>query len=198
MAQDRKPYVTPVGRVTWNYVYDGKENQSGVLERKLTLIFDNPADLAGLVELYKQAVADKWGTNPPKNLRSPFKSNRDVEWEGAENPAGFHVEFKDRFGQPQVIDRNGEFLTKESGRFYSGCFAKVSTTTYAYDKKPGVAMQPGVSFNLCNVQKWEDGPPLVAVRTDAADDFGVQTFEGSEAAGDFYDPLGGESTPDAF
>ena len=41
------------------------------------MIFDKDADLTPLKDIIKEAVRNKWGSNPPKNLKVPLRDGND-------------------------------------------------------------------------------------------------------------------------
>ena len=67
-----KKVVTPTFRASFVNVFEPRQNgQSGKLEYSVKMIFDKDADLTGLKEIIKEAIRNKWGNNPPKNLKMP-------------------------------------------------------------------------------------------------------------------------------
>ena len=73
MANGRK-IVTPVFRASFVYVFTPRKNeQSGKDEYSIKMIFDKDADLSDLKAIIKEAIADKWGSNPPRGLKLPLK-----------------------------------------------------------------------------------------------------------------------------
>lgn len=156
--------TSPIGRVSYPNVFVAKE-YDGKKSFSITLLFDKTADLSGMKSAYEAAVKEKWGNKVPSNLRSPF---RDGDEKDQPEYAGMtYVTFRageDR--KPQVVDASLNQITQESGMFYSGCYAKVSYSCYAYDKQGN----KGVAFSLGNIQKVRDGEPLDG-RTTAENDF---------------------------
>lgn len=66
---------------------------------------------------------------------------------------------------PQIVDRAVKPILDRS-EVYSGCYAKVSLSFYAFNSNGN----KGVACGLGNIQKVRDGEPLGG-RTNAADDF---------------------------
>ena len=66
---------------------------------------------------------------------------------------------------PQIVDRAVKPILDRS-EVYSGCYARVSLSFYAFNSNGN----KGVACGLGNIQKVRDGEPLGG-RTNAADDF---------------------------
>lgn len=66
---------------------------------------------------------------------------------------------------PQIVDRAVKPILDRS-EMYSGCYARVSLSFYAFNSNGN----KGVACGLANIQKVRDGEPLGG-RTNAADDF---------------------------
>ncbi len=158
------PKVSPVGRVSFPDAYKPRkmEGSDGDPKYAVTLLFDDGADLAEMKAAAAAAAKEKFG-DKVKGLRSPFRAGDDKEYDGYAGKT--YV----RFSSPQapaVVDGRKQPITEASGRFYAGCFARVSWTCYAYDK----GGNRGVAFGLGNIQKTGDGEPFSS-RTTADDDF---------------------------
>lgn len=156
--------TSPIGRVSYPNVFTAKEFD-GKKSFSLTLLFDKTADLSAMKAEAEKVAAEKWGKKLPANLRMPFRDGD--EKEQPEYAGKIYVTFRageDR--KPQVVNADLSPISQESGQFYSGCFAKVSYSCYAYDKQGN----KGVAFSLGNIQKIRDGEPLDG-RTTAENDF---------------------------
>ncbi|MBO5002563.1 MAG: DUF2815 family protein, partial [Prevotella sp.] len=68
---------------------------------------------------------------------------------------------------PQIVDKAVNPILDRS-EVYSGCYARVSLTFYAFNSNGN----KGIACGLGNIQKVRDGEPLGG-RTNAADDFGA-------------------------
>lgn len=144
---------------------DGKQ----VMEYSLQALFPKDADLSALKAAAKQAAVDKWGTDVPKNLRSPFRiEKQDGSVPDALEEGGSFMNFKTT-KQPGVIDAARQDII-DPVEFYSGCWARASVNAFAYGG-PGTKFSPGVAFGLQNLQKLEDGDPLGGTRVKASDEF---------------------------
>lgn len=164
--------ISPVGRVSYPSVFqvndfDGKRNY------QVTLLFDKSADLSDMKALATKVAKEKWGDQMPENFRSSFRDGNkknQPEYEGMT-----YITFKAQESRrPQVVGPDLSAIVEQDGSFYAGCFAKVSYSCYAYEKKGNV----GVAFGLNNVQKVRDGDRLDG--GSSAD----EDFEALEAAAD--------------
>lgn len=158
--------MTPVFRVAFQSVFKAKafsEDQDPKFE--ITMLFPKGSDLKELKRVAKLAISEKWGDNPPKNLRSPFKDGDEKDYDGF---AG-HISVKavsDR--RPGLVDRDGTKIISEED-FYSGCYAIATVVAFPYGGK-GSPWSPGVSFGLRNIMKIRDGEPFEGGAT-AEEDF---------------------------
>lgn len=167
--------VSPVGRVSYPHVFEANEFQ-GKRNFSITLIFDSADELKDMKALANEVAKAKWPKGLPSNFRSPFRDGDEKnqpEYEGKT-----YITFKcneDR--PPQVVGPDKQPIVKGSGKFYPGCFARVSFSCYAYD----TAGNRGVSFGLNNVQKVRDGDRLDSGSTadsdfDALEEVGADLF----------------------
>ena len=77
----RKVY-TPVFRASFVNVFTPRKNQqTGKDEYSIKMIFNQDADLKDMKEICKEAIQEKWGTNPPKNIKTPFRMGNDGDIE---------------------------------------------------------------------------------------------------------------------
>ena len=127
--------------------------------------FPPTANLAPLKKEAEQAAKDKWGDKMPKNLRSPFRLNEELE-----NPVisigddWVIISFSanaDR--RPGIVDANRQDIIDDAD-VYSGAWYRAQVRAYAYDK----AGNKGVSFGLQNVQKLRDDDPIGSGRIPAS------------------------------
>lgn len=165
----KKP-TSPIGRVSYPYVFNPQTNDEDKKTYSLTLLFDKTADLSEM----RKAAADAEkeflkGKKPPAGWRSPFRDGdeKNADGEHPEYAGKIYVSFRaTESRKPQVVDAQLNPISQESGEFYAGCFAKVSYSAYGYKVKGN----QGVAFGLGNIQKVRDGEPLDG-RTTAENDF---------------------------
>ena len=125
------------------------------------------ARLKAAQEAAKKEGLQVFGGSIPKNLQTTIHDG-DEEADLERNPElegsyYFNVSSKRR---PGVVDRNVQPIL-DSTEVYSGMYARVSLTAYAYSYKG----KKGVTFGLENVQKIRDGEVLGGGATRAEDDF---------------------------
>lgn len=156
---------TPEGRVSFPKVFE-KSDYSGKFE--LTLVFPKSTDITPLINAARDTAVAKWGDKIPAGLRSPFrKCGSKPETYGEDfDPEDIFIAFRSQNRQPGVVDAAVQPIMDQS-EFYPGCWARVSTNAYAYDKRGN----KGVGFGLINIQKVRDDEPLAASAVKAEDDF---------------------------
>jgi len=171
MSRSVETVKTPEGRVSFPKVFE-KSDYSGKFE--LTLVFPKGTDLSMLKALATKAVREKWSNKIPAGLKSPFrKCGEKPETYGEQfDPDDIFIGFRSSTRQPGIVDASVQPIIEQS-EFYPGCWARVSTNAYAYDKKGN----KGVAFGLINIQKVRDDDPLAASAVRAEDDF--DPLEGS-------------------
>ena len=158
--------MTPEFRVSFPAVFKPKRQKGDATSEPkygLTMLFPKGADLSKLKRAAEEAVKEKWGDKPPKNLRSPFRDQGEKEYEGYEEGAVFVSASSKQ--KPGLVDRQRQDIIDET-EFYPGCYARATLRAFAYDNNGN----KGVAFGLNNVQKLRDGDPLGG-RTRAKDDF---------------------------
>lgn len=176
MAESKLP-LSPNGRVSFESVYEPSAMEE-TQEKKygVTLLF--PKNMTGTqLELFKKLKAsaeavckEKFGCAlsgkyKGKPIKNPFRDGAEKEHLDGYSGDVVFVRFSGRV-QPVVVDQNKEPIGRGSMLFYSGCWARVSYTTYAYSK-----VNNGVGFGLVNVQKVADGKPFAAGVSDPNKDF---------------------------
>jgi hypothetical protein len=166
MSKDKARIMTPAFRVAFPEVFKAVSYEGGDAKFSITMLFDKAEDLSALKRIASAAKKEKWGDDPPKNLRSPF---RDADEEGKETNgyAGkIFVKASTKF-QPGLVDAKRQPIIDET-EFYAGCWARATVTAYAYSVKGN----HGIAFNLGNVQKLKDDDSFMG-GVSAADDFGA-------------------------
>ncbi len=111
----------------------------------------------------KAKLADKSG-KIPANVKIPL---RDGDEERGDDPAYADCMFlsANSTRKPSIVDKDlNPIMSQEE--FYSGCYGRASLTFYAFN-----VQSKGIACGLQNLQKLEDGEPLVGGST-AEEDFG--------------------------
>lgn len=179
-------FITPEFRAGFISVFKttSSKNADGTQGKpkfSVRALFPPTTDMSRFKKDAEQVVKDKWGDKIPKNLRSPFRVNEELD-----NPvAGIGDDWivmtfsanEDR--RPGLVDRNLQNIIDEAD-VYSGAWYRAQVRAYAYE----TAGNKGASFGLQNLQKMKDGDPLGGGRTPANKAFDAV---GSEDAGSLFD-----------
>lgn len=185
MAENR---ITPEFRAGYVGLFRAsapKEDPNGKKKFSIRAIFMPGADLKQLKLDAEAAAIEKWGANVPKNLRSPFRLNEELDNPVAGIPDDAIVMTfsanEDR--RPGVVDANLQDIIDES-ECYSGAWYRAQVRAFAYEAKGN----KGVSFGLQNVQKLRNDDPLGSGNIPASKAFdAVPTEGGSKTAGGMFD-----------
>ena len=168
--------VTPVGRVTFETVWEPRLNKNArpgsKPKYKIELSFPPGTDLGPMGALVEKVMGERWPAGKPKKFQNPFLKPESIN--NCELPDGWFVVRFSSTSKPNVVDQNVQPIL-ETGDFYSGCWARVSCHAFAFPTDPkDTSMDPGVSFGLGNVQKMRDDEPLFGQRRNKPeDDFGA-------------------------
>lgn len=112
----------------------------------------------------KSGITSKWGGREPKKLQLPL---RDGEEKDDENFSGHMFINAKSSTRPGIVDKNKAPIVDEE-EIYSGVWAIVSVTFYAYDTNGN----RGIACGLNNIMKFKDDEHLggrVSAESDFAD-----------------------------
>lgn len=141
-----------------------RENPNGTKKFSVRAVFPPNTDVSSLKKAAKAAAEEKWGSNIPKTMRNPFRTNEELD-----NPIpGIGDDWivmtfsanEDR--RPGIVDSNLEDIIDES-ECYSGAWFRAQVRPYAYEMQGN----KGVAFGLENIQKIKDDEPLGSGRMPA-------------------------------
>jgi len=163
-------FLTPEFRATFISVLrpsagKNQDGTPGTLKYSIRAAFPPTADLTVMQNQAKAAAFEKWGDKVPKTIRSPFRTNEELD-----NPVpGIGDDWTivtfscnaDK-AKPGLVDAQVNDIIDES-EVYSGAWFRVQTRAFAYDK----AGNKGVAFDLQNVQKLKDDDAIGGGRTPA-------------------------------
>lgn len=116
------------------------------------------------VEQAKQDGKAKFGGKIPANLKLPLRDG-DIERPDDEAYSDSYFINANSKDKPQIVDKNVQPIL-DKNEVYSGCYARVSITLYAFNSNGN----RGIACGLGNIQKVADGEPLGG-RSRAEDDF---------------------------
>lgn len=179
---------TPVGRISYPALFgEGKFNAlSGKKEYTVDLLFPKNTDLSAVKKEIDNAIEAKWGSKPPKGLRSPIKDGDGTKQNGepyaAEYKGCYFITLKNT-RKPGVVGPDAQPLM-DQGEIYGGCFGRASFNAFAYDQKAN----KGVSLSLINFQKVKDGEPFGGPRIDAEEDFDAVDSEEADNPANYEQP----------
>ena len=167
--------VTPEFRAAFISVFraTSMKNADGTTNKpkySIRACFPPTAKLDALKKEAEAAAKDKWGDKIPKTLRSPFRTNEELE-----NPiVGIGDDWiimsfsanEDR--RPGIVDAKlQDIIANDETEVYSGAWYRAQVRAFAYEN----AGNKGVSFGLQNVQKLRDDDPLGSGRIPASKAF---------------------------
>ena len=154
--------ITPHFRAAFISVFKATsmKNADGTINKpkfSIRAAFPPSANLAPLKKEAELAAKEKWGDKIPKTLRSPFRTNEELE-----NPiVGIGDDWvimsfsanEDR--RPGIVGPTLQDIIDDSD-VYSGAWYRAQVRAFAYE----TAGNKGVSFGLQNVQKIKDDDPI--------------------------------------
>lgn len=173
----RTKVVTGVVRLSYTHVWEPAAITEGAKPKYSVSLIIPKSDSEtiskinnAIEEAIQEGISTKFGGKKPN--RATLKCGlRDGDLEKPEDMAYANSYFINANSNtaPQIVDRMVQPILDKS-EVYSGCYAKVSITFYAYN----VNGNKGIACGLGNIQKIRDGEVLGG-KTNAASDF--QTTE---------------------
>jgi hypothetical protein len=154
--------ITPEFRAAFISVFKATsmKNADGSVNKpkfSIRAAFPPTAKLDALKKEAEMAAREKWGDKIPKTLRSPFRTNEELE-----NPiVGIGDDWiimsfsANEDKRPGIVDAKLQDIIDDSD-VYSGAWYRAQVRAFAYEN----AGNKGVSFGLQNVQKLRDDDPL--------------------------------------
>lgn len=150
--------VSPEFVASFVNVFEPAQQLNGGEAYSVQMLIDEGADLEEMKQAVKNAIKNKWGDKPPKDLRSPFNyPDEDKIKQRPEYGGKIYVNAKNKNQQPGILAPDKSIIG-ESRRteIYSGMVARAHLNAYAYD----AAGNRGVAFGLNHIMKIRDGEPL--------------------------------------
>ena len=164
--------VTGVERLSYAHVWEPVAITEGAKPKysvSLIISKDDQETISkingAIEEAIQEGISTKFGGKKPN--RATLKGGlRDGDVEKDDDPAYKNAYFINANSNtaPQIVDRSVNPILDRS-EVYSGCYARVSITFYAYN----VNGNKGIACGLGNIQKIKDGEPLGGHTTAAAD-----------------------------
>lgn len=156
-------FLTPEFRAGFISVFKAtaQKNADGTMNKakySIRALFPPDTDISVLKAKAKEAAEEKWGSTIPKNLRSPFRTNeqldKPVQGVGDDWIVVTFSSGEDR-RRPGLVNENNEDIINEAD-VYSGAWYRVQCNAYGYE----VSGNRGISFGLENCQKLRDDEPI--------------------------------------
>lgn len=163
--------ISPNGRVSFESVYEmSSMDPTKPPKYSVVLLFpkNRSAEQTALYNAMFQAANEvcqktfgcNLGQMSPsikKVIKSPFRDGAEkAHLDGYGDDVTF-VRFSGKV-RPKIINQGKGEITRESGNFYNGCWARLVYSTYSYNKGGNA----GIGFGLGNIQKVADGPTFGA------------------------------------
>lgn len=161
--------LTPEFRAAYISVFKARaqkqeDGSMGKAKYSIRACFPPTSDLSKLKAEAEQVARDKWGDKLPKTLRSPFRTNEELETPvvGIGDDWVIMTFSANEDRRPGLVDAKVQDIIDEED-VYSGAWYRAQVRAFAYENSGN----KGVSFGLQNVQKLRDDEPLGAGRVPA-------------------------------
>lgn len=145
-----------------------RENPDGKKKFSVRAVFMPGTDLAGLKAAARAVATEKWGNQMPKTMRSPFRTNEELDnpIPGIPDDAVVMTFSANEDRRPGLVDAKLNDIIDDA-EVYAGAWFRAQVRAYAYDTQGN----RGVAFGLENVQKLRDDDPLGSGRMPASKAF---------------------------
>ena len=181
MANSKTKVITGVVRLSYANVWEPKSINGGAEKYSVSLIIpkNDTKTVAAINAAIDAAIEEgigKFGGKKPArgSLKLPLRDG-DTERDDEAYKDSWFLN-ANSITAPQIVDSHVQPILDRS-EVYSGCYARVSLSFYAFNSNGN----RGVACGLGNIQKVRDGEPL-GNRSTAADDFSA--FDAAEDSDD--------------
>lgn len=141
-------------RLSFPEIWKAKPYMEGAIPKyTANLLLDKDGDkdqIQNLKKAIKQAVADGFKGNTPKDLEICLGNGDDKAHDGYENAMFISTSTRQR---PTTIDRDRTPLVEEDGKLYAGCYVNAAISFWTMDNRGGRR----VNANLLALQFVKDG-----------------------------------------
>lgn len=157
-----------------------RENPDGKKKYSIRAVFMPGTDMSALKAAAKTVAGEKWGAQMPKTMRSPFRTNEELDnpIPGVPDDAVVMTFSANEDRKPGLVDAGLQDIIDDS-EVYAGAWFRAQVRAYAYDTQGN----RGVAFGLENVQKTSDDDPLGSGRMPASKAFEAATTVGGGKSG---------------
>lgn len=187
-----EPLKTPVGTLSYPHVIEpqqfppepGQPPPPPNYNCVIVFTAEQEPELEPMSRSAREARDNKFGANPPRGLRSPFRKNEEA-WKEVDGklvpepgyPAGGrHIACSSGAVKPDLRDKDMQVIT-DASKLYAGCKVRAVVVPYGYDRRGN----KGVKFGLKVLQKVAEGPNI-AGRVNAEDYFQPVADQAENAA----------------
>jgi hypothetical protein len=156
--KDATRVVTPVGRLSFPKIFKAESYKGQPAKFSASIIFKGETDEDIAPELKKAVHAAKvkaWGedkTKWPKKIVSPFHFGNEDKPDVDGYADSYYITASNKH-RPEVVNRQLEPISEESGDLEAGHFVRLALRAYAYTEP-----KCGITFSLESVMKVKDGP----------------------------------------
>lgn len=171
MKNNNTKVITGKVRLSCAHVWEPVSINGGEEKYSVSLIIPKSdtktvKDIQAAVDAAIDAGLGKFGGKKPNKdaIKLPLRDG-DVERPDDENYKDAYFINANARTAPQIVNRKVQPIL-DRDEVYSGCYARVSITLYAFNSNGN----KGIACGLGNIQKLEDGEPLGG-RSSAASDF---------------------------
>lgn len=168
--KEKTKVVTGIVRLSFANVWEPKSINGSDPKYSVSLIIpkedkETIAEINAAIDAAIKEGIGKFGGKAPNkaSIKLPLRDGDDEREDEAYQ--GCYFLNANSKTSPQIVDRKVKPILDQS-EVYSGCYAKVSISFYAFNTNGN----KGVACGLGNIQKVKDGEPLSG-RSNASDDF---------------------------
>jgi len=168
--KEKTKVVTGIVRLSFANVWEPKSINGSDPKYSVSLIIpkedkETIAEINAAIDAAIKEGIGKFGGKAPNkaSIKLPLRDGDDEREDEAYQ--GCYFLNANSKTPPQIVDRKVKPILDQS-EVYSGCYAKVSISFYAFNTNGN----KGVACGLGNIQKVKDGEPLSG-RSNASDDF---------------------------
>lgn len=163
--------ITGVVRLSYLHVWEPKAVQEGQEKKYSVSLIIPKSDKTTLAKIEKAIEAakeegktSKFGGKIPAKLKTPLRDGDEEREDDAYYADSYFINANAK-QRPGIVDAQCNPIMDQS-ELYSGCYAHVSITFYAYDSNGS----KGIACGLNNIMKVKDGEPIGG-RASAESDF---------------------------
>jgi hypothetical protein len=161
--------ITGKVRLSYVHLWEPVSINGGAEKYSVSLIIpkSDTGTIKAIQDAVEQAKQDgkvKFGGKIPEKLKLPLRDG-DIERSDDEAYANSYFLNANSVEAPHIVDRKVQPIL-DRNEIYSGCYARVSISLYAFNSNGN----KGIACGLGNIQKIADGEPLGG-RTRPEDDF---------------------------